>query len=36
MIDYLLTLKRDEIIVLNVTYSDLRGFRKGIRGQFIR
>ena len=36
MIDYLLTLKRDEKVVLKVTYSDLRGTKKEIEGLFFR
>lgn len=36
MIDFILALKRDEKIVLDVTYSDLRGTKKQIRGSFVR
>jgi hypothetical protein len=36
MIDFVLALNRDEKILLDVTYSDLRGTKKQIRGSFIR
>lgn len=36
MIDFILALKRDENIFLEVTYVDLRGTKKQIRGTFIR
>ena len=36
MIDFILALKKDEKILLEVTYVDLRGTRKQIRGSFIR
>jgi hypothetical protein len=36
MIDFILTLKRDEKMLLDVTYSDLRGTNKQIRGSFLR
>jgi len=36
MIDFILTLKRDEKISVDVTYSDLRGTKKQIRGSFVR
>ena len=36
MIDFILSLKREEKILLDVTYSDLRGTKKQIRGSFVR
>jgi hypothetical protein len=36
MIDFILGLKRDEKILLEVTYTDLRGIKKQIRGNFVR
>lgn len=36
MIDFILALKREEKIVLDVSYSDLRGTKKQIRGSFVR
>jgi hypothetical protein len=36
MIDFILALKKDEKILLEVTYVDLRGTRKQIRGTFVR
>jgi hypothetical protein len=36
MIDFILALKRDENVFLEVTYVDLRGTKKQIRGTFIR
>lgn len=36
MIDFILALKQGEIILLEVTYSDLRGTKKQIRGSFFR
>lgn len=36
MIDFMLALKIDEKVLLDVTYSDLRGTKKQIRGSFVR
>lgn len=36
MIDFILALKQGEMILLEVTYADLRGTRKQIRGSFVR
>lgn len=36
MIDFILALKRDENVFLEVTYVDIRGTKKQIRGTFIR
>ena len=36
MIDFILALKKEEKILLEVTYSDLRGTKKQIRGTFLR
>lgn len=36
MIDFILALKQGEIILLEVTYADLRGTKKQIRGSFVR
>jgi hypothetical protein len=36
MIDFILGLKRDEKVLLEVTYTDLRGNKKQIRGNFVR
>ena len=36
MIDFILALKKDEKILLEVTYVDLRGTKKQIRGSFVR
>jgi hypothetical protein len=36
MIDFVLALKKEEKILLDVTYSDLRGTKKQIRGSFVR
>jgi hypothetical protein len=36
MIDFILALKRDEKVLLDVTYSDLRGTKKQIKGSFVR
>lgn len=36
MIDFILALKKEEKILLDVTYSDLRGTKKQIRGTFLR
>jgi hypothetical protein len=36
MIDFILALKREEKLLLDVTYADLRGNKKQIRGSFVR
>lgn len=36
MIDFILALKKEDKILLDVTYSDLRGTKKQIRGNFVR
>ncbi len=36
MIDFILALNRDEKFLLDVTYSDIRGTKKQIRGSFVR
>jgi hypothetical protein len=36
MIDFVLSLKKDDEFLLNVYYSDLRGTKKQIRGSFVR
>lgn len=36
MIDFILALKRDENVFLEVTYVDIRGTKKQIRGSFVR
>lgn len=36
MIDFILALKKDEKVLIEVTYADLRGTKKQIRGSFIR
>ncbi|MBM3184694.1 MAG: hypothetical protein FJZ67_00200 [Bacteroidetes bacterium] len=36
MIDFILALKKDEKVLLDVTCSDLRGTKKQIRGSFVR
>ena len=36
MIDFILALKKDDKILLEVTYADLRGNKKQIRGNFVR
>jgi hypothetical protein len=36
MIDFILALKKDDKILLEVTYADLRENKKQIRGNFVR